>query len=314
MKTTHHQDLDKPWSAITLGCWQLARSGGWGDLCTPKDAEAVVKNALDCGVTAFDTAEGYGDGESEKRLGEALGSKKDEVIIVSKVWPDAALTLEGYQERLDGTLKALNRDYVDVYLIHWPGEHFNTKDKNKKLHDIMQALKYSGKARLIGLSNFRSENLERLGEGLADFSVNEIPYSLLEREYEGKSLDVCLKHSIPYMAYSPTAKGLLARRLEPEELEYPTRRDDQLYQPPLYHRALRVFEVVEAIARETGRKPIEVSLAWVLAQKNILTALVGTRKPEQVAEFAKAYDLSLDQNQMIRLEAVSDAFMDMKDR
>ena len=73
MKYVKFRGVDKDWSAITFGCWQMAPSGGWGDVCTPQDADAVVKRALEYGITAFDTAEGYGDGESERRLGRALG-------------------------------------------------------------------------------------------------------------------------------------------------------------------------------------------------------------------------------------------------
>ena len=76
--------IDKNWSRITLGCWQIAPSGGWGDICPPEDAERVVRTALEHGITAFDTAEGYGDGESERRLGKALGSKKDSAIVGSR--------------------------------------------------------------------------------------------------------------------------------------------------------------------------------------------------------------------------------------
>ena len=112
------EGFEKKWSVITLGCWQLAPSAGWGNVCTAQGADAVVKSALDQKITAFDTAEGYGDGESERRLGKALGHKKDDVIIISKIWPDAELTLKAYQERLEGTLRALDRDYVDVYLVH----------------------------------------------------------------------------------------------------------------------------------------------------------------------------------------------------
>ena len=164
MRTFKAHGLEKDWSVITLGCWQLAPSGGWGDLCSPKDAEATVKSALDCEITAFDTAEGYGDGESERRLSKALGNKKDDVIIVSKIWPDAELTLEGYRERLEGTLRALNRDYVDVYLVHWPGHFFSTPDKAAKFCELMIALQESGKARTIGLSNFQAGDLNLLGE------------------------------------------------------------------------------------------------------------------------------------------------------
>ena len=146
MRSVPCKGLDKPWSVITFGCWQIAPSGGWGDYCTPEDADASVKTALDGGITAFDTAEGYGDGESERRLCKALGSRKNDVLIISKIWPDAELTVAAYQERLEGTLRALARDFVDVYLVHWAGSYFNTPDKSKKLVDIMTALRDSGKA------------------------------------------------------------------------------------------------------------------------------------------------------------------------
>ena len=106
MRSVACKGLDKPWSVITFGCWQIAPSGGWGDYCTPQEADASVKTALDGGITAFDTAEGYGEGESERRLGKALGSRKNDVLIISKIWPDAALTPAAYQGRLGGHLPA----------------------------------------------------------------------------------------------------------------------------------------------------------------------------------------------------------------
>ena len=125
MKYSRIGGIEKDWSRITLGCWQIAPSGGWGDICSAKDAEKVVRAALDQGITAFDTAEGYGDGESERRLGKALGLQKDSVIIISKIWPEPDQTLKDYQNALDNSLKALNRDYVDLYLMHWPGNFFS---------------------------------------------------------------------------------------------------------------------------------------------------------------------------------------------
>ena len=89
MRSISCKGLDKPWSVLTFGCWQIAPSGGWGDNCTPEDAEASVKAALEGGITAFDTAEGYGDGESERRLGKALGSQKNR-INPAKIYPISA--------------------------------------------------------------------------------------------------------------------------------------------------------------------------------------------------------------------------------
>lgn len=308
MRSSRCAGLEKDWSKITFGCWQIAPSEGWGDHCTPREAEAAVKTALDQGITAFDTAEGYGDGESERRLGKALGHKKNDVIIVSKIWPDAELNLAAYEERLNGTLRALDREYVDVYLIHWPGDFFNTPDKSAKLCELMAALKNSGKARRVGLSNFHEEDLTLLGDGLTNFSVNQVPYSLLQRNYEGKTRDLCRKTGIGYMAFSPTGQGLLAGRVDAEALGYPARRQQPLYQEPLFTHALKVLDVVREIAGDVKRQPVAVALAWVLAQENILTAVVGSRKAPQVAEFAGAAELVLDAGQLSRLNRAGDAF------
>ncbi len=307
MKSFHLKDINKPWSTITFGCWQIAPSEGWGDLCSAADAEATVQCALDCGITAFDTAEGYGDGESERRLGKALGGKKDDVVIISKIWPDATLTRKSYQQRLEGTLKALQRDYVDVYLVHWPGSFFNSPEKSSQLVEVMQALRESGKAKTVGLSNFEADDLGLLGEGLFQFVVNQVPYSLLEREYEGASLNTCQK-KVATMAYSPTARGLLAGRLDDEARKIPTRQSYAIYQEPLFSRSKPVLEVVHKIAQELDCPAVNVSLAWVLAQGHVATAAVGSRKPDQVREFAAAGDLQLSPQHLSQLTAASDAF------
>lgn len=308
MRTITRPGLDKPWSVITFGCWQIAPSGGWGDYATPQDADASVKAALDSGITAFDTAEGYGDGESERRLGKALGGKKNDVIIVSKIWPDAELTRSAYEERLDGTLRALDRDHVDVYLVHWPGTFFNSPEKSRKLCEIMHALKQSGKARIVGLSNFDATDLQLLGDRASTFDINQIPYNLLQREYEGRTLDLCKQHKIGYMVYSPTARGLLAGRTDDAARKAPTRQEYHLYQEPLLSNSKPVRDEVNAIADELNVPPVTVGLAWVLAQDNVMTAVVGSKKPEQIRECAQTGDLRLSVDHLTRLTHVSDRF------
>ncbi len=308
MKYSHIDGIEKDWSRITLGCWQIAPSGGWGDICSAKDAEKVVRAALDQGITAFDTAEGYGDGESERRLGKALGLQKDSVIIISKIWPEPDQTLKDYQTALDNSLKALNRDYVDLYLMHWPGIFFNSREKSTQLAEHMLALKQSGKAKTIGLSNFKAGDLGLLGDNLKHFIINQVPYSLLDRGYEGKTLDLCKENKMQYMAFSPTAQGLLARPMKDEDLKMPTRKMHHLFQPSIYPEAKKVWETVRIIANELGCNPIEVAVAWVLKQENIFTAIVGSRKPEQIAEFAPTEDLELSEDHLSRLTEASDAF------
>jgi aryl-alcohol dehydrogenase-like predicted oxidoreductase len=308
MRFTECNGVTKPWSAITLGCWQIAPSEGWNDLCSPQDAEAVVKTALDVGITAFDTAEGYGDGESERRLGKALGAKKYAVVVISKIWPDADLNNESFQKRLDNTLHALNRDYVDLYLIHFPADYFGTLEKSEKLSELMFRLKVLGKVKAIGLSNFRADDLTLMGEGISRYVLNQVPYNLLDLTYEGATRDACERAGLPYMAYSPTAVGALARELTAEDLKYPARQHAFYYQPAMRTHVQAVFRVVKTIADEIGAKPVHVALAWVLAQPNILTAIVGSRKPGQVKELGKAGDLQLGKNHLDQLRTAAEAF------
>jgi aryl-alcohol dehydrogenase-like predicted oxidoreductase len=305
MRSVTCRGLDKPWSVITFGCWQIAPSEGWGDYCTPEDADLAVKTALEGGITAFDTAEGYGDGESERRLGKALGSKKNDVLIISKIWPDADLTLAGYQERLEGTLRALNRDYVDVYLVHWPGSYFNTPDKSKKLAEIMMTLRDSGKTKTIGISNFEAEDLTRLGAHLSEFVVNQVSYNLLDREHEGQALELCQNAGVGTMVYSPSGHGLLGGRLKADS---PARQQSEAYQEPLFSHAKEVLKTVKAIAEELNTEPINVAIAWVLSRPNIVTTAVGSRKPKQIKQFCRAGDLELGLEHLSRLTAASDTF------
>jgi aryl-alcohol dehydrogenase-like predicted oxidoreductase len=303
-----YKELKKEWSVITFGCWQIAPSEGWGDICSAQSADAVVKKALELGISAFDTAEGYGDGESERRLGKALGHKKQDVIIISKVWPDASLTSDDYHKRLNNSLKALNRDYIDVYLVHFPSDYFKSIEQSEKLCGIMEEIKRSGKAVTVGLSNFKEEDLLRLGEGIHEFCINQVPYNILQRHYEGKTLDICHKNEIGYMAYSPTAQGLLAGRLSKEATTFPARKWNKLYQEPLLTKSKPVRSLINNIAEEVETKPIAVALAWVLAQKNILTAIVGSRKTDQISEFAFAGKLKLSNDHLSQLGSASNTF------
>jgi len=291
-----------------MGCWQLAPSIGWGDKCSATEAETVIKTAVDCGITAFDTAEGYGDGESERRLGRALGNKRDDVIIVSKIWPDAELTLEAYQKRLDETLLRLNRDYVDLYLIHWPSDFM----QNASLFcDIMFALKESKKALTVGLSNFHEQDLELLGDQLADFSINQVPYNLLCRFYEGRTRELCHQSGVTYMAYAPLARGFLARKLTETDRQVAARtnRYDSFFDEPIKSEVAKVYDLLASIGQDLGRHPSEIALAWVIAQENIQTTIIGSRKPEQVKECAKAGDCELTAEMLQALTAASDRFV-----
>jgi len=297
------------WSRLALGCWQIAPSDGWGAGPPADQAEAAVKQALDCGITTFDTAEGYGDGESERRLGKALGSRKNDVAIISKIWPDAELTCEAFIARLDQTLANLGRDYVDLYLFHFPAGRLPGSQENETFCRIMAELKQTEKARLVGVSNFEAADIHRLGAPAGLFSFNEVCYNLLEREYEGESLEACREFGIEYLAYSPLAQGLLTGRFDKKTpLTDRVRKNNVLFQEPRLSKALKVVDVLRQIAAETKATPTQVALAWTLEQENIAVAIVGSTKPEQIQEFAAGGDVKLTGEQIARLTQASDAF------
>jgi aryl-alcohol dehydrogenase-like predicted oxidoreductase len=308
MRSIKIEGLDIPWTVLTFGCMQIAPSKEWGDECSMENADRVVKTALEGGIMAFDTAECYGNGESERRLGRALGSRKNDVLIISKITPDAELTVEAYQSRLEGTLKNLGRDYVDAYLVHWPGMYIDSMDNNQRLCDIMAALKESDKTRTVGISNFKSKDIVLMSEAASLFTVNQVPYNILERVYEGEHLRQCEKAGIGYMACSPSARGLLAGRFNEEALRAPTRRDYTLYNQPYFDNSEIVRDTIQEISKEINTAPINVALAWVIQQKNITTAVVGARKVGQVKEFCAAGDITLTSDQLNRLNKESNLF------
>lgn len=308
MRSIKVEGLDIPWTALTLGGLQIAPSKEWGDMCSVEEADRVVKTALECGIMAFDTAESYGDGESERRLGRALGSRKNDVLIISKITPDAVMTFESYLSRLEGTLKNLGRDYVDAYLVHWPGMYIDSMDNTRKLCDVMSALKESGKTRTVGISNFKAKDIILMSDAASLFTVNQVPYNLLHRVYEGEHLRQCEKAGIGYMACSPSARGLLAGRFDEEALKAPARRDYHLYGQSSFNNSQNMRHTVQEIAQEINTAPINVALAWVIQQKNITTAVVGARKVDQVKEFCVAGDIALTSDQLDRLNEESALF------
>ena len=308
MRSIKVEGLDIPWTALTLGGMQIAPSKEWGDGCSEEDADRVVKTALECGIMAFDTAEAYGKGESERRLGKALDSRKNDVLIISKITPDAEMTPEGYMTRLEGTLKNLRRDYVDAYLVHWPGYHVDSFQNMQKLCEVMIALKESGKTRTIGISNFKSKDIILMSELAPMFTVNQVPYNLLHRVYEGENLRECEKAGIGYMACSPSARGLLAGRFDEEASNAPARSDYHLFAQMAISGSQDMRNTVQEIAQEINTAPINVALAWVIQQKNITTAVVGTRRVDQVKEFYAAGEITLNSDQLDLLNKESAQF------
>jgi aryl-alcohol dehydrogenase-like predicted oxidoreductase len=204
-------------SVVGFGCWE---SGGEYGAYEPDEVIRAVHRALDLGVTLFDTARAYGFGRSEELLARALGPRRQDVVVVSKVGleraPDGRYLRDSSRATLmaglEHSLRALRTDHVDLLLFHWP-------DRSRSWAEAMDALleiKRSGKARHIGVSNFRADDL-RASAPLAPLAANQVGYNLFDRRWERDVFAAAGELGIGIMAYGPLAHGLLTGRLAADD-------------------------------------------------------------------------------------------------
>jgi diketogulonate reductase-like aldo/keto reductase len=236
------------------GTWQL------GENPRKKKAEiAALRLGLDLGMTLVDTAEMYGDGATEKLVAEAIAGRRDEVFLVSKVLPHHA-TVRGTIAACEASLRRLNTDVIDLYLLHWRGSVALSETL-----EAFTALVKAGKIRYWGVSNFDDADMEELFalNGGEEVATNQVLYNLTRRGIERDLLPLCRTHRIPIMAYSPIEQGRVLGRAE----------------------LLR-------IADRHGVTPVQVALAWVLRAENII-AIPRSGNPDHVRENRAALDIQL---------------------
>ncbi|HVQ11560.1 MAG TPA: aldo/keto reductase [Methyloceanibacter sp.] len=233
-----------------------------------RDAEiAALKLGIDLGMTLIDTAEMYGDGEAERVVAEAVAGRRDEMFIVSKVLPQNA-SRAGTIAACERSLKRLNTDRIDLYLLHWRG--------NYKLKDTLagfQALVKDGLIKAWGVSNFGAGDMDELAAlpGGDAVATNQMPYSLARRGIETDPLPWCRARGIPIMAYSPVDQGrILADR------------------------------TLASVAGRHGASPAQVALAFVLLHKDMIVIPKAT-SPTHVRENRAALDLELTKADLAEL-------------
>jgi aryl-alcohol dehydrogenase-like predicted oxidoreductase len=193
-------------SVIAMGCWALAGDSTWGEQ-SEADSIAAVRAALDVGINFFDTAPGYGDGLSERRLGLGLAGLRQHAVVATKVGPDAMLP-ERLVASVERSLRHLGTDYVDLLQIHWPSREVPLADT----WGALTRLKEQGKLRAIGVSNFGPLDLAELFR-LGVPATNQVPYSLLSRAVEYEIAPACASKRVGILCYSPLLWGLLAGAL-----------------------------------------------------------------------------------------------------
>lgn len=296
-------------SVLALGCWPFAGGKYWGEQ-DDNLSIATVHAALDAGINFFDTAEGYEAGHSERVLGRALVDRRDKAIIATKVSPNH-LRPEDVIAACEGSLRALQTDYIDLYQIHWPNHDIPLADTVGAL----QRLKEQGKIRAIGVSNFAVQDLSEM-VGLSECETNQLPFSLLWRVIEREIQPLCLQHNVGIICYSPLAQGLLTGRYtSPDEVPEGLARTRwynsgramaQHNEPGCEAEVFAAIESVRQIAQEVGAPMATVALAWVKQQPAVTSFLVGARNPEELTWNLPVADLNLSADVIKRLAAVTE--------
>ena len=299
-------------SAIGFGCWEMGNPEyGRSD---DNAMVAAVNRAIDLGVTLFDTAPNYGFGGSEEVLGRALGTRRKDVILVSKVgitWDPVTLTskFDGRYSTLkrinEESLRRLGTDHLDLVLMHWP-------DPETPIEETMRALeelRAEGKALHVGVSNFSAYEL-RQAQRHAPVCANEVGYNLFDRRWEREMFPTAQELGVGIMAYGPLAHGLLTGTL-PRQNAFDARDwrrhgnifGQRLFGPNL-DQNLDVVDRLLTVADRIGTSLPLLALAWVLRNPAVSVALAGCRSPREIEENVRALDITLDASTLAEIDEI----------
>lgn len=314
-----HSDLDI--TVIGFGAWAIGGGDwvfGWGP---QDDAESVaaIHRAVDLGINWIDTAAVYGLGHSEEVVARAIAaipsSRRPYVFTKSSlVWNERretshSLRAESIRREVEGSLRRLRVDTIDLYQIHWPrwgnspaGWDPGTVEEGWR---AMADLKQAGKVRHIGVSNFTADDLAR-AHAIAPVTSLQPPYSLLRREIEADVLPWCLSRGTGVIVYSPMQSGLLTGAMTRERFaalpDNDWRKKGKYFQEPYFTQAMALVDRLRAVGARHGRSPGEVAIAWTLRHPAVTAAIVGARRPSQLDGIVGAADLELSDEEVRQLE------------
>ena len=285
-------------SKLCVGCMSFGKAGTLHDWTVDEtETENIVKHALDLGINFFDTANGYSEGTSEEYLGNALKKNiaRDKVIIASKVYFNPGrLSSEAIHREIEGTLKRLGTDYLDLYIIHRFDYDTPIEETMEALHDLV----VSGKVRAIGASamygyQFYNMQLAARDNGWTQFSAMENHYNLLYREDERELIPICRQMHVSLMPYSPLAAGHLTR---PEwnsgSVRSRTDRTAMGKYDGTREQDMEIVRRVHALSEKYGVKMQQIALAWEWA-KGVASPIIGATKASHFDDAAGAFSVKL---------------------
>jgi aryl-alcohol dehydrogenase-like predicted oxidoreductase len=305
-------------SEITYGNWLTHGSQVENDVATQ-----CVRAALECGITTFDTADAYANGRAEEVLGAALkGERRESLEIFTKVyWPvgpdpkgknDTGLSRKHILEGIDGSLRRLQMDHVDLYQAHRYDSFTPLEETMQAFADVVRA----GKALYIGVSEWTPDQI-RAGHELArqlgiSLVSSQPQYSMLWRVIEGEVVPTCEELGIGQIVWSPIAQGVLSGKYLPGQQPpegsraTDTKGGANMIKRWMDDNVLTRVQQLRPIADELGLTMAQLAVAWVLQNANVAAALVGASRPEQVSENVKAAGVQIPAELMARIDTVLD--------
>ena len=302
-------DSDLRVSEICLGTWTT-----FGGSLADEDAVALVDTAFDLGINFFDTANVYSDGRSEQVLGRALAKRpRDSYVLATKVWgtaPDGGRGLSRKQvlHQIDLSLERLDAEFVDLYQCHAWDPDVPLAETLEAMTEVVEA----GKVRYVGCSNWTGPQIQEAVDlarerGYVKIVSSQPEYSLLVREPETDVIPVSAANGISQVVYSPLAQGVLSGKYAPGQAPVEGTRAaarNEWMSEYLEDSVLERVQSLRPIADGLRITTAQLSLAWILREPNVASAIVGSSRPEQLRDNADASGVDLDAATVDAIDAV----------
>ena len=299
-------------SRLALGCMTFGSSDWAPWVLGFDDSAKILRQAVDLGINFFDTADMYSLGKSEEIIGKVLLDlvPRHKLVIATKVYNqmsgdpnDRGLSRKHILEAVDGSLKRLGTDYIDLYQLHRFDYETPLEETLDALNDVVRA----GKVRYLGASSMHAwQFMKGLGmqrqHGWAQFVSMQPHYNLIYREEEREMLPLCMNEGIGVVPWSPLARGRLAGRVEGETTRSQTDRTARA----LYDRTRATDDAVisslKAVAERHGRPMAQIAYAWIASHAAVAAPIVGISRSRQFEDAIKALELSLTAGDVAELE------------
>lgn len=282
-------------SVIGLGCIQL------GDRADAAHSQAIVDRALDLGINFFDTANVYMDGLGEEILGKALGTRRKNIVLATKV----GRVRMGAQRKLvrdstpreiragvEASLKRLGTDWIDHYQIHWPDPDTLFEDSLAVMDELVTA----GKIRSVGICNYSGEQVKRAYAAYPKLATVQSPYSMLRRDLETDTFMFCAHRGVGILPYWPLEQGVLSGRYTPATP--PANANNQTLTQ------IALLEKLRPLAKTIGRPLSHIALSWLLSRPGVAAVIPGASRVEQLEDNCGVADWNLSADEMYEIDRV----------